>query len=504
MVCGWWVGLGTGCVRYEARPLDLVGYDRQWAERALPSGDLLGGGGQDASASGEGAWGRRQVLAMTLLGDPELRRARREVGVARATAEHARRWADPELGLELLNNLDAEGDRWLGGVSLGFTLPLSGRLEVAAAAADAGLVQARAEVAAAERQRVRAASEAWASWSAACRLAEATRGYLEEVSPLVEQARRLVEAGEMPPTEARLLQLEVVRRRLELARLEARVRREGLALTAGMGIRPGRSPELRASLEAEEPGWDRGVLDETGETQLDGWMEDGAARWRGVPGVVAASAAYEVAERELEREVRKQVPDLTVGPVWEREEGQSRIGVGLGLPIPWWNRNLAGIAEARARREVARAAAEGAWQSAAAEEAEAWARWSAAEALRRQTREELAGLAEAQIREARQLLEIGEADVLLLHDALAGVIEVRRAVIEADAEWAAAVWDLEILLREDLGLGRGEPGGEGPGVSAAGGIEASGEGTEATDRPAGSGGVGGSGSGAKETKGATR
>ena len=55
---------------------------------------------------------------------------------------------------------------------------------------------------------------------------------------------------------------------------------------------------------------------------------------------------YEVAEHALHREIRKQYPDLTIGPLYETDQGQSRLGFLGATPLPLLNATRPGIAEA--------------------------------------------------------------------------------------------------------------------------------------------------------------
>ena len=51
-------------------------------------------------------------------------------------------------------------------------------------------------------------------------------------------------------------------------------------------------------------------------------------------------------ELELDREIRRQYPELSLGPAYTREDGYNRIGVTGSLTLPFWNRNRVGIATA--------------------------------------------------------------------------------------------------------------------------------------------------------------
>jgi cobalt-zinc-cadmium efflux system outer membrane protein len=72
------------------------------------------------------------------------------------------------------------------------------------------------------------------------------------------------------------------------------------------------------------------------------------------PDLVALRADYDVAERDLRREVRKQYPDLALGGVYEREEGTRRLALPLGFELPVFDTNQQGIAQAEARRTALR------------------------------------------------------------------------------------------------------------------------------------------------------
>lgn len=72
------------------------------------------------------------------------------------------------------------------------------------------------------------------------------------------------------------------------------------------------------------------------------------------PDLVELRADYELAERVLRREVRKQYPDLAFGGGYEREAGVNRFVLPLGIDLPIFDRNQQGIAEAGAQRTAIR------------------------------------------------------------------------------------------------------------------------------------------------------
>ena len=76
---------------------------------------------------------------VALVFNPDLRVARLRVGVAEATAEYAGLWDDPELSIDVLNITSSVPNPWVLGSALAFTIPVSGRLRVEKARADAAM-----------------------------------------------------------------------------------------------------------------------------------------------------------------------------------------------------------------------------------------------------------------------------------------------------------------------------------------------------------------------------
>ena len=71
--------------------------------------------------------------------------------------------------------------------------------------------------------------------------------------------------------------------------------------------------------------------------------------------VRASLAEYEAAQAALQLEIRKQYPDLSLGPGYQLDQTDSKWTLKLSFPLPFPNRNRGPIAEARARREEAAA-----------------------------------------------------------------------------------------------------------------------------------------------------
>jgi CRISPR system Cascade subunit CasA len=149
------------------------------------------------------------------------------------------------------------------------------------------------------------------------------------------------------------------------------------------------------------------------------------------PRLALRRAEYDTAERALALEIRKQYPDLAIGPGWATDEGDSRALLGLRLPLPILNANRQAIAEARAGREVARAAFETGYERLVIDLARALARLEAARAIREDLEASVVPLADRQLADARRLAELGELDPLVLLESVVRGYDARLGLIDA-------------------------------------------------------------------------
>lgn len=429
----------TGCRSYQARPLDMAGYQQEWAEReatdasvaafaeeltARERWDLEPFAPEDGLTLGE-------AEAVALLLNPRLRTLRLRAEVPLAGANEAGLWEDPELSFDVMRVLASVQEPWILGTGLGITLPLSGRLAVEQDLAWAEYDAAWREAALAEWELLAELEAAWLQWSATAREVELLRAYVEELGPLEQTTEQLVEAGEASATETRVLQMERARRRVTLDHLQTQAEQQRSRLLAMLGLAPDAQVQLEPAVDAVAP-----------ELEPEAWGDAIQAH----PALQLARAEYETAEQRLHREIRRQYPDLTIGPRGQRETGQSRIGLGGVVPIPLWNRNQQAIAEAEAAREAARAEAEDVLQRVSHRVDRQRRRWEAARRRRQALQAEVAPLVDEQMQQMQQLIELGELDVLLLQDTLARSLETKQAILKARLEEASAAATVRAMV----------------------------------------------------------
>ena len=426
------------CQRYAPSPLDVAAHHAQ-VERRDPRGDAVV---QYASRLAES----RQVAVsydpqdgltleeatvVALFFNPELRLARLRAEVPRVGAAEAGRWEDPELGIDAERIIESIDNPWVLGGTLSFTIPLSGRLEVEREKARTEATAAELRALTEERRVLSELRLDWATWSVLTERVGLTRRVLADLDAAVGNAERLRRAGELGPLDARLLQIERVNQAAKLRGYEAAAREAELGLKARLGLIA--TADIRLLPAIPMP-------------PLRSLSDDTPVMLAEHPRMQLARAEYEVAEQTLKLEIRKQYPDLRIGGGYGTDEGDERVLFGAGLPLPLFNANRRAIAEARAGRDVAKAAAEAQYEQLLAEVAAAQERLRAASEQLEHLEKDLAPLADQQVNDARRLAGLGEFDTLLLLQAIQSAHEAKLAILDARLNVILGATRLDVLL----------------------------------------------------------
>lgn len=429
----WWpfaACLLVACQSYQAEPLSPMGHGKAWSEQAftrVSPGEFLQHWGHEAMAEGV-EWDYTDGVSLAegqLLGwafNPELRLLRMDSELAEVRAMWSGRWQDPEFSFDLLRIDENVPDRWVIGQALQFTLPISGALAAQTQLTDAEREGVQEQVHGAEWNLQLRIQEAWWAWSAAHMKAGELELYLGLLERFSDQARALGAAGEMPSTEANLFVMEYSGRQAEMigAAGEARFAEQDLRML--LGVAPDAPLDFQWELpERSEP--------------LDTSMEQVTGR-----NVTLARLrqAYELAEIKVKLEIRRQYPDLALGPQIESDAGQDRFGFAFSLPLAFWNRNRKAIEEARVCRERARVAYDTGWEILAGRLRSAELRREAYAAQRELLKTEMVPLVDRQLAQALRLMEIGEGNSLVLLESLRGAHDTKLNLIKARHQEALA------------------------------------------------------------------
>lgn len=155
---------------------------------------------------------------------------------------------------------------------------------------------------------------------------------------------------------------------------------------------------------------------------------------------------HQVAEHKLVREIRKQFPDLVIGPSAESEEGQSRIGFIGAIPLPILNANKGGIAKARAERELAKAVYETEYERQVGRLAALNARLDSMRSQQVAIENDLIPMVDRQVADAEKLVQIGEGGSLVLLESLIRAYEAKLKIIMLHRQSSQTETDRQFLL----------------------------------------------------------
>ncbi len=422
----------SACTTYEAKPLDAASARRAFLARTVdePSFALDGFQASDGLSL-------REAEVIALVFNRELRAARLEAGVTRATADNAGLWTDPTLGVDLSQVIGGVSGGVEALASFALTLPLSGRLELERATASA---EHRAELARVARDEWRVVAQVRRLWIRGVALTadlSAAREHLERVGQVLTIVEHMEVAGELPRIEARLLHIERAKLEVALAARGAEIRRVSQEMEALLGL----APRSEGSIEADF---------RSGFACAEGFAKDDDASLlaraeSANPSLLLAYAQYEVAEQRLALEIRAQWPDLFLAPGFGEQDGDRQAVLGVGVTLPIFSGNRQGIAEADAARETARGQTEAELERVLGELTAAQSRRAAARAQRGMIETTLLPLVSTQYAESKEVARLGEVDTLLLLESMKQQDEARRLLTAACRDDALAGIDLEEL-----------------------------------------------------------
>jgi outer membrane protein TolC len=251
--------------------------------------------------------------------------------------------------------------------------------------------------------------------------------------------RKRVQAGEDSPSESVIVE----QGRIETEQQQAQARAAADAAQVAAAKALGLPPDTLNEVPFAWPDW--GMPPGIGEE------EDGAARERALlsrSDLEAAIGDYSIAEAQFKLAVKRQYPQLTIGPGYYWDHGINKFPLDVGLTLPL-NGNKGEIAEARAARDVAgkrmlalQADIYGA--IAAAERTEHLARNSTDTAERRLEN------ARHQAAQSELSLHLGESSAMERVGAEILAIRAELEVLEMRAQLQAARNNLEDVLHAPL------------------------------------------------------
>jgi len=374
------------------------------------------------------------ALQRAVQANPRIGSARADVSARLGDARQAGLWGNPSLEAEIEGFGGDRGDIGDGDLTVAVrqTIPLGGDRRRARDAAEAW---ARVETARLNAEIAALLGEAATAFVDA-RAAQETARVRAELQDLAETAasaiRRRVEAGRSSPIDLDRADILTATASMNAISASTDARHASRALAAVWGGAP-QGEVSPPSVLANNP--DQSALTPD-------------AMMRSNPDLAVAQQTSRARSEEIARERAAAIPDLTVGAGIRRygRDDETAYLATVEIPIPVIDRNQGRIAAAAARETGARLDEEVLRRQLLARHAAACRRWS--DALQRHTAlsERVLPAAESAFSRARLAYREGALQLLDLLDVQRTYFDTRIQAIEARAELARAVIELDVLL----------------------------------------------------------
>ncbi len=299
----------AGCDTYQAAPLRLSEHLRSWTATNLgqPRVQMYS---QSALAALCGPGARLNVAdgldlseaeAVALYLNPDLRLARAKADVPLASAHKSGLWDDPFVLIEALHIIEAVWSPWVLLAGVGITIPVSGRLEAEKERAWAEYSAGWRALAVAEWELLSKFRAVWLNYAAKCQEIRSVEDYVKRTGEIRASAEKLVEVGELFPTDARLFAIDQESQASELLGLRGQAERLRLSLLDLMGL----PPDIRVTLNVKLCTFQVRVPPDHRPCEIV----------RRHPRVALLRAEYMATEKTMKREILKQYPDIAIGPM---------------------------------------------------------------------------------------------------------------------------------------------------------------------------------------------
>ena len=336
--------LSTGCVRYHPQPISAGRSLDDFEARGLDSLELkeFFQARQAAETWPLDSWDLRSLTLAAFYYHPDLDVARAQWGVAKAGIKTAGERPNPSLGGLLGYNsttLVSEVTPWIPEIVLDIPIETAGKRGI----------RVRETRHLSEAARLNILSVAWGVRS---RL----RTALLELYAARESEYLLAKQHDLQSENVRLLELQLAAG--EVSAYDVTQAHISLASSRLAALEAAReSAEARVRL-ADAIGIQEKAL-EGAKIAYDAFeyvradIPPAEVRRRALVNrsdILAALSEYEASQSALQLEIRKQFPDIHLGPGYQLDQTDSKWTLGLTLELPIFNRNKGPIAEAEARR----------------------------------------------------------------------------------------------------------------------------------------------------------
>lgn len=315
----------SSCSVYHSAPIDLNAEEASWKEVSRV----------DTHTSVT----RNQARQIGLVMNPDLNKARLKLASSNEAAKQAGWWNDPSFSWEIEQVLQENTLNMAGG--LGFTIPVTGlpalEKKVAEQYKEADFWTLRQ----AELDFLSSLDQAWSRLAVTQRRKAVIRERLEAVRKENGMIEKLIGAGEVEFSSRQVASQRMNDAIRELQTVTETELEQKMELVKLMGLHPSAVQKL-------------GFRTEQGFQLPAAVPAPSPAALTAAPKIKAQLATYATTETLFKTEIRRQYPELELGPAFTRDDGEKEVGGEIGFNIPLWNRNRKAIAESRGARDMSR------------------------------------------------------------------------------------------------------------------------------------------------------
>jgi outer membrane protein, heavy metal efflux system len=405
-----------------------------------------------AAWAGTPALALPQVIEYLLQNNAELNAFRQEKGIRDAARTRAVLFPNPTLELEAgtgaLTGSPAESNLSIG-VSQEFIL--AGKREKRLAVADGELAIYRWQLADRERTLRDEVKTAFNEGILAEQRVALAERYSSLNRQLLEVARERLAAGDIPELEMNLVQVELARS--EAARSEAaNAQNQSLSrLWTLMGLPSGPYPALTDSRATAPITLNPGELKSSALRERPDLRALQAESGRGAAEVVLARAEA-TPNLTAGLAVSRDTSSIEVGGVEGRDTAYT-VGFKLSLPIPLFDKNQAGVQEARARQSSSEVRLSAASRAVEREVDSACTGFANAERVLALYRNGIVPQLEENLKLTQEAYRLGEVGILSVIEEQKKFFQVNDAYLTALHSRRAALAKLESVVAKDLSGG---------------------------------------------------
>ncbi len=438
----------TGCGAYHRKPI----VDRQ-VLRDLQTIRLEGLGEREGKAdqnqpmiSTAAGLSAEESVAVALYLNPDLRAFRKERGIAEGELVSARLFPNPELQGSVLANLPGSSVG-IGAATLAAMLnPFRpGERGARVAVAQAKIEEVKNQVSAEEWGVAAEVKKAYLTlWALEeqVRIEDTSVRLQERILKFFREKRELGDASRLDFNLVNIEYTQALRLREATASERDHARQTLLEL---LGLPPLYDLKLKAA--ASDP-----IAYRPFHVQPP-TLEDFMIERR--PQLAAAKQEYEQAEQTLRLAYIQRIPWFRLGPSYERESGggegtTNRLGLGVGIDLPLFNRNQGAIASLEATRDKLREGFTAKVHTARAEMNEAYRNLRAQERLIRLYQDSIRPALDENAELTEAGFQLGEFNLVQLITTQDKVLTSRREFVTSELEYWKAAIDLEVAIGAPL------------------------------------------------------